>query len=421
LLEHCGAGAIALLSMRLLPFEPRSLGDLWIVCRWDDHSHPDIEAPIGAFFGNEYGLRSVALLTHGRSSDGRLYCRFPMPFWKCAHVEIQNRGARILRMSHRIELSNAPHYPQSRCGYFRSTRYYPDTPVTPGRDSIIGEAFGRGHIVAVTLTGRSIENKWVSCEGDVRLYIDGNATPQIESDGSESYGCYGWGFVSPGQHNPASGYDGSGEPICEFSETRSHTGDWIPFQTGFRFGLEAGERNDSPMRHSGLVLYYSVDAPGMTLTDTLDIGDAESERRHGYRATDPVWKGELESAYEGDGDQLVIRDTGCAFNGQSTFTVRINPENAGVRLRRRCDQSQPRQRARVLVDGTQVLERTWYVADHNPHYRWLDNEFDIPPAYTLGKSTLHVTIERVARHDDGATSPPWSEFRYDVFSLKDHQ
>jgi hypothetical protein len=410
LLSHRGAGAIAALSLRLMPYTPQAIADLWMTLRWDDHDRPDVEAPLGAFFGNEHGLRNVATLLYGQTPDGRLFCKFPMPFWKSAEIAIENRGTADVRLAHTIHL-NAGTYDRRRCGYFRATRYYPDTPVTPGRDSVIGEATGRGQIVAATLTGRSVERKWVSCEGDVRLYLDGNRTPQIESDGSESYACYGWGFVTPGQQNPASAYDGTGEPVYEWSETRCHSGDWIPFQTGFRFGLEAHERNDLAMRHSGLVLYYGVDEPGMSVTDTVDIGNLESEEAHGYRVSGQTWERSLESAYEGADDQTVIRDTGRAFEGKSEFTVAIDPANAGVRLRRRCDQTEPRQRARVYVDGKPVTEGTWYVADHNPHYRWLDSEFDIPVAYTSGKSSVRIAIERV----DG---PPWSEFRYDVFSMK---
>ena len=44
--------------------------------------------------------------------------------------------------------------------------------------------------------------------GDVRVYIDGKRTPQVESDGSESYVCYGWGFPTPPEVHPMGGYDG---------------------------------------------------------------------------------------------------------------------------------------------------------------------------------------------------------------------
>ena len=418
LLDQSDKGIITSLILRLLPRDPALLSDLWISVRWDGHDQPDVEAPLGAFFGNEYGLRSIGLLLYGQSPDGRLYCRLPMPFWESARIEVSNRGKTDVRLTHQITVETND-YDRRSTAYLRATNYYPLTPAAPDRDSIIGETTGRGHIVAATITGRSIGNsKYVSCEGDVRLYLDGNATPQIESDGSESHIGYGWGFVSPGQQNPVSGYDGSGEPTCEFSETRSHPADVIPFQTGFRFGIEAGEENNYPMQHSGLIVYYGVDAPGMMLTDTLSIGDADSEAAHQYRVAGQTWQGELESAYEGDLDHARITDTGRAFEGNSTFTLKIDPQNAGVRLRLRCDQELPRHRARVIVDGQAVSERTWYTADRNPHFRWLDTEFDIPPAYTAGKSSICVMIERVPRHPDGVESPPWNEFLYQVFSLK---
>ncbi len=418
LLDQAGSGAITLLSLAIMPHDPAWLADLWITARWDNHSAPDIESPLGAFFGNEYGLRSIALLLYGQTPDGRLYCKFPMPFWESARIEIQNRGSRSAVLSHRIELSSGQGiYPRERCGYFRASTYYPPTAVTPGQDSILGEVSGRGHIVAATITGRSIANKYVSCEGDLRLYIDGNQSPQIQSDGSESHACYGWGFVSPGQQNPISGYDGSGEPTCEFSETRSHPGDWIPFQTGFRFGIEAGERNDAPMIHSGLILYYGIDQPGMRLTDTLQIGDAPSEASHAYHVEQQTWHGKLESAYEGNADTVRLTNTGRAHAGRSSFTVQIDPANKGVRLRLRRDQLLPRQKAHVLVDGVRVTEGSWYIPSHNAHYRWHDSEFDIPPRYTEAKDQIEIIIEHIAIQVGEFQSPAWSEFQYTIFSF----
>ena len=416
-LDRVGSGVIEQLVLRLLPYDPALLSDLWITMRWDGHETPDIDAPIGAFFGNEYGLRPIGLLLYGQTSDGRFYARLPMPFWESAKIEISNRGKTTARLTCSMVVEQNP-FDRNACGYLRSTKYYPLTPATPDRDSTIGEATGRGHIVAATVTGRSIgDSKYVSCEGDVRLYLDGNATPQIDSDGSESHVGYGWGFVSPGQQNPVSGYDGSGEPTCEFSETRSHPGDVIPFQTGFRFGIEAGEENNYPMQHSGLIVYYGIDTPGMTLTDTLNIGDAASEAAHQYSIEQEIWHGQLESAYEGDFDDVRFANTGRAFSGRSSFMVKIEPKNNGVRLRLRMDQELARHRARVIVDDRLVEERTWYVADRNPHFRWLDTEFDIPATYTAGKSSVAIAVERVARHPDGVESPPWNEFRYEIFSL----
>lgn len=405
--EHHGAASITGWQLRV---PAQAAGDVWLRLRWDDAARPAVWCPLAAFFGNESGNHPIGFLTHGQSADGSYYCRFPMPFWKSARVELCNRRANA-SLAVKSEIQLGPAYPEKACGYFRATDYHPPTTVTPGRDSVIGTANGCGHIVAATLTGRSADGRCVTCEGDVRLHLDGNATPQIESDGSESYACYGWGFVYPPQQNPFSGYDGGGDPLYEFSETRVHVGDVIPFRTVFRFGLEAGNCNDMPMRHSGVVLYYGRDEGGMVLTDTLDIGDGKSEAAHQYGAEGVIWRGELVSRYEDDVSTL-LTDSGVMHNGRSEFIAAIRADNHGVRLRRRSDQQQSRQRARVFVDGVPVTERTWYFADRNPHRRWLEDEFEIPARYTRGKDQIRIRLECLTAGD--ATG--WTEFFYWVFS-----
>jgi len=405
LFEHAGAASIVDWRLRL---SPANVDDLWIRITWDDTAQPAVWSPIGAFFGNEFGNHPVGFLTHGQSADGTYYFRLPMPFWKSARIELCNKSKDTnVSLESQILLGQA--YPEELCGYFRATEYYPVTEAVFGQDTVIGSAVGRGHIVAATLTARTVSNQYVSCEGDVRLHLDGNMTPQIESDGSESHACYGWGFVYPPQQNPFSGYDGSSHPLYEFSETRVHVGDIIPFQTGFRFCLEAGSCNDEPMRHSGVVLYYGRNEAGMTLTDTLDIGNKQSEDVHQYRAEKVIWRGELESRYE-DGFSTPLADCGIAHTGFSEFTVAISPDNKGVRLRRRSDQLHGRQQARVFVDGIPVTERTWYHPDSNTHRRWLEDEFEIPSHYTVNKKGARIRIE----HLDQA--PGWTEFYYWIFS-----
>jgi hypothetical protein len=59
-----------------------------------------------------------------------------------------------------------------------------------------------------------------------------------------------------------------------------------------------------------------------------------------------------------------------------------------------------------------VKERTWYNADNNPYKRWLDDELDIPAAYTQGKDRLRIKIECVS----ATPVVEWNEFCYSVFS-----
>lgn len=412
MMEHRGPGSVIGIRAVPRPSEPFDLGNLWIRASWDDRGTPDVECPIGVFFGNELGYHPVGVLSHGRRGDGSFYNYFPMPYWRGARIELVNKGQAAACFSEwevRFTTDRNEWYEEGLTGYFRSSAYFPSQ-ATPGADSIIGRISGRGHLVAGHVTAYAREPGIISCEGDVRVHIDGIATPQVESDGSESWVCYGWGFPTPPETNPSSAYDG--QPDNPWSMVRLCSGDWYPFQTELVFGIESGEFNNQYIRHSGILFYYGVDEPGMRLTDTLDIGDKASEGIHEYRTSGSRGYYALEGYYEGDDDNRMIRDQGHETEGYSEFTVSILPDNGGVRLRRRSDQITGRQKANVYVDGVLVTERSWYFADRNPYKRWLEDEFQIPGAYTAGKRQIRVRLEYVQAGESRA----WNEFFYWVYS-----
>lgn len=412
-LNETAQGSVA--SIQALPeaFTPELLGDVWVRATWDGHECPDIDCPIGIIFGNELGLNPVGVLSHGITGDGRGYNFFAMPYWESAVIELVNKGKQTVTFKEweiRVTQERNPLYKRSQTGYFRSSEYY-SRKASPGTDSIIGRLKGRGHLVAGHVTGYTRKPGTISCEGDVRVHIDGNATPQVESDGSESWVCYGWGFPTPPESNPASAYDGL--PDNPWSMIRLCSGDWYPFQTELVFGIEAGEFNNQYLEHSGALLYYGVDEPGMVLTDEIDIGSKASEGVHEYKSEGSRGYYTLESYYEGDQDDIVIADTGHETEVASEFTVTVHEDNRGVRLRRRSDQMTGRQKADVLVDGVKVEERSWYYPDRNPYKRWLEDEFDIPKKYTAGKRHLRIRLEFVQEGE----ARVWNEFRYWVYSM----
>ncbi|HZG76207.1 MAG TPA: DUF2961 domain-containing protein [Paenibacillus sp.] len=413
-LEQRGQGSVTAILAELVDAKPSDLLNVWIRATWDDRERADVECPIGVFFANELGIHPVGVLSHGRKTDGSFYNYFPMPYWRSARIELVNRGEEAVAFAHwetRTTTDRNADYVEGRTGYFRSSAYYASK-ATQGSDSIIGRISGRGHLVAGHVTGFTRRPGLISCEGDVRVHIDGIATPQVESDGSESWVCYGWGFPTPPEMNPSSAYDG--QPDNPWSMVRLLGGDWYPFRTELVFGIESGESNNQYIRHSGALFYYGVDEPGMVLTDELDVGSKSSEGIHSYRTSGSRGYYAVESYYEGDEDDVLVRDTGHETEGWSEFIATIHPENAGVRLRRRSDQMTGRQRANVYVDGTLVRERSWYVADRNPYKRWLEDEFVIPAAYTAGKREITVRLEYA---QDGETRT-WNEFYYWVYALK---
>jgi beta-mannosidase len=412
LFDRAGAGSIVAIALKGAGLTATDLAQLWIRITWDGEPAPAVECPLGAFFGNECGPQRVATLMQGTDADGRMYCYWPMPFWSSAKVEVVNRaapGQGPVEIAGSISVKPAAvlAYPRETTGHFRASAYRPPTRMPAGRDSPVATVTGRGHVVAGVITAANS-----GCEGDVRVHVDGCGTPAVQSDGSESWACYGWGFPYPPQMNPASSYDGTGN--ARWSMLRLLMGDQYTFRMQLRMTVEGGSgvRGNGTDVRSGLVFWYGEQEPGMTLTDSLDVGNADSEKAHAYSSPDST-PYDLTSSLEGEFDDVPITDGGRIVAKASEFTVRIAPENQGLILRRRSDQARQGQRAAVYVDGVCVKERTWYYADRNPHKRWLEDNFQVPAAYTRGKKEIRVRIEPLSR--DGATN--WNESFYWVWSL----
>ncbi|MFZ4396492.1 MAG: DUF2961 domain-containing protein [Kiritimatiellia bacterium] len=411
LLDLPGKGSLSAIRLHLEPATPATLGNVWLKITWDGEVQPAIECPVGAFFGNEFGKNRVQTLLQGVTRDGTMYNYWPMPFWQSARVELQNRGDETVSFDGTVDFkpSTVLKYPQPDTGHFRASAYQPMIAKPDGRDSLVAKISGSGHVVAGLITAEKS-----FCEGDVRVHIDGCGTPAVESDGSESWACYGWGFEFPPQSNPASSYDGAGN--SSWSMLRLLMGDCYPFRTGLRMTVEGGSgtRDCGGDRRSGLVFWYGEAKPAMALTDFLDVGDPDSETRHEYNAP-ASGKWNLSSALEGEFDDVPITDSGRTLNGPCQFTVRTDPGNRGVLLRRRSDQMKSGQRARISVDGQPLTERTWIAPDGNPHFRWLEDEFLIPSSYTRGKHRIVVRVEPLPVDDNQALN--WNESLYWVFSL----
>ncbi|TDP91111.1 glycoside hydrolase family 172 protein [Labedaea rhizosphaerae] len=103
-----------------------------------------------------------------------------------------------------------------------------------------------------------------------------------------------------------------------------------------------------------------------------------------------------------------VIDDGRAYTGGSSFTVKVDPANQGVRLIRRLDGFIGNQRAKVTVDGVAAGE--WSSGPPTPANTWTDQTLDLPSSLTSGKAQLKVQNTFVGSDLDV------NEFRYDVES-----
>ena len=234
--------------------------DLWIVCSFDGRT--TVEAPVGTFFGCEMpahaATRGLALLTFDTQSEpgvATLENRFPMPFFKGAEIALENRGATPLAVSGDVRTNAGLDYDPKTTGLFTASAYLPPTRNVAGWNARIGALVGRGQMVYGTFSLRDATVR--GCEGDVRCFIDGESTPRVQSDGSESWGSWGWGFSRPPQVQPFAAYDAPVADNSAWSQVRLLVGDSYPFASGLRFEVEHGDCNDlAGSASSGQVFGY---------------------------------------------------------------------------------------------------------------------------------------------------------------------
>lgn len=409
-----GAGTLSGLRLRV---SPGAAFDAWLRITFDGAARPQVYAPVGSFFG---GYRTspgsaYSSLLMGYSPGGG-YCRLPMPFWRSAVVEVENRGAEAVEVAAAVERKAlGPGVTRAAAGHLFA-RFNREDPRTEGRDYRYLETGGAGHIVG------HVTARWgTSMEEDERTYFDGSGTPGVFGDGFEDDHGMGWGLQNLAQPlwGEVGAHDGEGGIYRWFLP------DLYAFSNGVRHGHQTyGPR--SPRGHEGMygvgseesvTFYYAQAKPRLVATDELDVGDPASERAHGYRSWGDVRKARGEWWYDGERNNVLspspaVVDGGASFTGGSEFVVRVAPKNGGLRLRRRTDKADNRQRARVFVDGKLVVERPWYSVDHERTFRgirWVDADFDVPARYTKGKSRVRISVER-----EGPGR--WNEFRYWVMS-----
>ena len=404
-------GTLAAIRLYAEALDSTALRDVWIAITFDRHTRPDVFCPIGAFFGNSLGLNTTEYLLMGVTTAGTLYNTFPMPFWESASLSLVNRGSRPFPLAGGVVSIAANDYPRHQTGYFRNTPFY-ERKYTQGADSRIGHVEGCGKMVAAHVSCWAERQGLISCEGDVHLYVDDERSPRLQSDGSESYVSYGWGFPTPPECHPFGGYDGMTDN--PWSMTRLCLLDYYPFSRNLTFNIESGEHNNQYLEHSGTIFYYGQDRQREQLTDSLFLADRKSCRRHQCRITGEHSLLTAASAYEGTYNKTEVTQSYVTYGmgAATTFQVTIDPENDGIRLLRTSNQQQPRQLAEVFVDGQKVSERRWYHASHNSHMQWLDDSFFIPASYTRGKSTVTITI----RPQEVGGTVAWTDAVYRIYS-----
>lgn len=386
-----------------------TLNNAWLQILWDGQATPSVNAPLGSLFGmGQFGHAESRGVGAGIGDDGSMYLYFPMPFASHATVRVANQSSAPISLSY--ELKHKPFTdPFQDVGYFK-TVFRSQLPTTLGKDIVLLDTAGSGQVVGVVQSDQGATSRWF-LEGDERAMVDDSRSPALHGTGTEDFYNGAWYFqngpyTQPVSGNPAHTVEGGHDNTAMYRQLIS---DAIPFRKPLRFTIEHGGTNDTTTNVWTLVYYYHQTSEKLALSDTLNVGNNQSENQHSYAITQQTFKGSRTFTFEGENSNVNVTSSGRAHKGTSQFTMSISPTNRGVILRRMFDQGVLNQQATVSVDGT--LVGTCYMAGGNGSHRWREEDFAIPPNYTSGKASIRIKIQFVSSTID------WNEFRYQTYSL----
>jgi hypothetical protein len=478
-----GPSTIRKLSFRLPKEHAVALGRARLQIAWDDRPQPSIDAPLALFFGagtlynrdeREYLVKAFPMYVRNAGDAVELACFFPMPFFKTAAITLTPpEGESLKGVEWEIAVESLQE-PREQVGYFHAT-YRDHANPKRGEDLLLLDT--RATEGGGDWSGSFVGNAWIfsdraalnTLEGDPRFFFDDSQTPQAYGTGTEEWGGGGdyWGGLNmtlPFAGHPCGARNAkeakNDEDKIE-SAYRFLLADLMPFGNRAVIRLEHGGLNDSTEHYQTVTYWYGAPKATLVRTDQLKIGDSASEQAHGYAGDGERY--ELTSRYEWgpdtfrtskDGPETVIygphRELCRKMTNRSEFVLSIDPNNAGVMLRRTLDYSFPNQRAEIYVadaKSKQVAESkwksagVWYLAGANTcvysdprgelgatqheivtsNRRFRDDEFLLPLELTRGRSKIRVRVvfKPVQRPlFPGAAMPElaWSEIRYEAFS-----
>jgi hypothetical protein len=375
-----------------------------------------VDAPIGEFFGSGLGENPVRSLFFAMDPDGWYSSWWPMPYVARAKVTLVNKSAYPLTGQAEVTASRdarkAVDLATGKSGYFTAISQRGET--TQGSDWNFANVAGRGKFVGVSSTMEGLladGNTRGYLEGDERVYVDSERTPAIHGTGTEDYYESGWYFNAGTYSTPFHG-NSAHEVRAGFCTNecdgawRLHITDSVSFQNQLDFGIEHGQQDDHPAIYGSTAFLYTAAKFGARETDRIDVGSSAGRQSHNY--TDAgAQASDLTSVYEGDHDDTALTDQVRSTTQPIRFTVKTDPINRGVTLRRTSDQNTSGQSAQVIVNGKDA--GTWLQPLGNSHQRWLDDNYQLPAALTFGRTKLDIELR--------PTGPSWTTSSYVVQSL----
>ncbi len=381
-----------------------------------------VDSPFGSFFGSALGLYDVRALFYQMDQDGTFTSWWPMPFKDKISVSLINTseqtlegGTFLLEIEEDESIKTLLENEFPGMGYFHAEYRQSDTKL--GRDWIALDTEAYGKFVGINHTMDSLQdygNTRGYLEGDERFYLDGLRSPIWHGTGTEDFYEGGWYFNQGTFSNPMNGAPATeaagmyGTRVQSDSNYRLLIGDAIDFHKSLSAGFEPGPQQDHPAHYQATAFYYGhKNVSSLEESDLLDVTNSESAKSHQLQVNGEEKK--MLSTFEGRNDKIGVNRSHVETTEPISFTMKINPDNFGVRLSRVADQNKSYQEVEVYIDDVHV--GNWLQVLGNQTHRWLEDSFDISPEFTMKKNQLNIKLVPVE------DSSPWSQSEYKAYSV----
>ena len=244
---------------------------------FDGSSSPQVQAPIGDFFGAAPGINPYQSLPFSVEPDGTMECRFLMPFKDSVRIEIENASNQDIQIKGIVKTIDYQ-WQKDKSMYF-GAKWRIDHNLTASNINIIDIPYliatGKGRVVGAasyllnpTSAPKSYGNWWG--EGDEKIFVDQDTFPSFFGTGTEDYYNYSWSspriFSYPYCGQPRNDGPGNRGFVCNY---RWHILDDIPFNERLSFYIELLHHGEVPGFAYGRMVYlYAL--PGL-LDDHMSI------------------------------------------------------------------------------------------------------------------------------------------------------
>ena len=260
-----GTRAVDLLTLKLKGGDPEEILRKCILSIYfDSASVPQVQAPMGDFFGAAPGLLPYRSLPFTVQPDSLMVCRFIMPFKKEVRIVIENNSNKDIRVSGGANLAQYD-WKDGKSMYFHA-RWRIDHGLTASDTDIYDIPFfmasGKGRIVGTAAFIYNPSNAVTSWgnwwgEGDEKIYVDRDDFPSIFGTGSEDYFNYSWSseslFTLPYCGQPRNDGPGNRGYVSNY---RWHILDDIPFYEKCAFFMELFHHGVVPNFSYGRIVYF---------------------------------------------------------------------------------------------------------------------------------------------------------------------